>query len=274
MINHSNLTKLLLMATLLINGCSSIMNDIGFDTNKRKDYSLDPLTNRRSPDHNPDNDPITQTKKPDMIADDDNQNAYENYQGNLSYESIQTAKKNKMSSTMNARKLNQSMDKIGDTQTQAKSTAKPEITAESNLNQIITYNKQQQAKTTSTSTNKRNKPKVTKDNSIKTSVIKPEKPKLTMPPVSPPPAQNASQDSSVTTAITITPEGSKPITSTVSPPAKNTAQDSSVITPATTATEKPKPITSTVPPLQTSNPSKDTTPNLSPEDLYIMFDIK
>jgi hypothetical protein len=174
------------------------MNESGFSTDKRKEYSLDPLTNRRLPDNNPDNDPVTPSQKPNVIADDDDQAAYENYQGNVSYESIQAAKKN-------TRELNQSMDKIGDTQAQIKSTSKPEITAESNLNQIITYNKQQKAKatkavsnTTQTTSSKNTKPKTTQDTPIKAPAVstKTEETKLAMPPVSPPPAEPSSSTAS------------------------------------------------------------------------------
>ena len=147
---YSKIFTICLFATMFVlQGCSMFVDETGISGSSGIKV-LGANENRRVPEKNPVIEDTVASPEIQKISEspyDDNQDAYQNYKANDSPSDFKTPTGGKRKPKLNVLELNKSMDKVVEVEKSQQAIAKPaEVTGQSNLNEIISYNKQQKAK--------------------------------------------------------------------------------------------------------------------------------
>lgn len=146
--------------SFLIQGCSVDGMVIGGGDSK-KTATIGATENRRIPEQNPTNEEDEESSKVQsdisvQYLDDDNQQGYQDYKANSPPKDFSQFRKKQREAELKAARLNQSMDEEASAFKESQAMNEPmEIDGQSNLSEIIDYNKNKQAQSTS---NKKTKP--------------------------------------------------------------------------------------------------------------------
>lgn len=138
----------LIILLSILQGCGTFTDETGIGISDGIKI-LGATDNRRAPEKNPrpeDLEDVYVAKNPTKTPDD-NQSAYQNYQTNDNSIDFKKSNRPKRKPKLNTDELNKSMDKAVEAKKLDPIISKPlEITGQSNLNEVINYNKQQKAK--------------------------------------------------------------------------------------------------------------------------------
>ncbi len=142
-------TLCLFAAIFILPGCSMFVDETGISGSSDIKI-LGAKENRRIPEKNPTMEDIVASPEIQKISEspyDDNQDAYQNYKANDNPSDFRMPTGGKRKPKLNVVELNKSMDKVVENEKAQQAISKPaEVTGQSNLNEIISYNKQQKAR--------------------------------------------------------------------------------------------------------------------------------